>query len=55
VPAHLVGDRKPPKAAPKSVDPANRDEAIAIAVNTARAWTKTPGALAWIKAAKRGG
>jgi hypothetical protein len=55
VPAYLVGDRKPPKAAPTSIDPASRDEAIVIAVNTARAWSKTPGALAWIKAAKRGG
>ncbi len=55
VPAYLVGDRKPPKAAPTSIEPASRDEAIVIAVNTARAWTETPGALAWIKAAKRGG
>ncbi len=55
VPAYLVGDRKPPKAAPTSIEPASRDEAIVIAVNTARAWTTTPGALAWIKAAKRGG
>jgi hypothetical protein len=55
VPAYLVGDRKPPKAAPTSVDPASRDEAVVIAVNTARAWSTTPGALTWIKAAKRSG
>ncbi|MCA3261028.1 MAG: hypothetical protein ING44_03735 [Telmatospirillum sp.] len=55
VPAYLVGDRKPPKAAPTSIEPASRDEAVVIAVNTVRAWTHTPGALAWIKAAKRGG
>ncbi len=53
VPAYLLGERKPPKSAPQGVEPASRDEAVVIAVNTARAWATTPGALDWVRARKR--
>ncbi len=53
VPAYLLGDRKPPKTAPLTVEPGSRDEAVVIAVNGARAWTTTPGAVAWLKEQRR--
>jgi tetratricopeptide (TPR) repeat protein len=53
VPAYLVGDRKPPKAAPLSVEPGSRDEAVIVAVNSSRAWNATPGAVAWLKEQRR--
>ena len=53
VPAYLLGDRKPPKMAPLTVEPGSRDEAVVIAVNGVRAWTTTPGALAWLKEKRR--
>ena len=53
VPAYLVGDRKPPKAAPLSVEPGSRDEAVIVAVNCSRAWNATPGAVAWLKESRR--
>ncbi|MBI1244411.1 MAG: hypothetical protein GC202_05345 [Alphaproteobacteria bacterium] len=53
VPAYLVGDRKPPKTAPLSVEPGSRDEAIVVGVNAAKAWSATPGAVAWLKERRR--
>jgi tetratricopeptide (TPR) repeat protein len=53
VPAYLVGDRKPPKAAPLLVEPGSRDEAVIVAVNSSRAWNATPGAVAWLKESRR--
>ena len=53
VPAYLVGDRKPPKTAPLSVDPGSREEAIVVGVNAAAAWAATPGAVAWLKERRR--
>ncbi len=53
VPAYLLGDRKPPKSAPLSVEPGSRDEAVIVAVNSARAWNATPGAVAWLKESRR--
>jgi len=53
VPAYLLGDRKPPKMAPLTVEPGSRDEAVVIAVNGMRAWTATPGAAAWLKEKRR--
>lgn len=53
VPAYLLGDRKPPKMAPLTVEPGSREEAVVIAVNGTRAWTTSPGALAWLKEKRR--
>lgn len=53
VPAYLLGDRKPPKSAPLTVEPGSRDEAVIVAVNGTRAWNATPGAVAWLKETRR--
>ncbi|MBL8831286.1 MAG: hypothetical protein JNL71_02765 [Rhodospirillales bacterium] len=53
VPAYLLGDRKPPKSAPMTVEPGSRDEAVIVAVNGTRAWNATKGAVAWLKEARR--
>lgn len=53
VPAYLVGDRKPPKTAPLTVEPGSREEAVVIGVNAAKAWSETQGAVAWLKERRR--
>lgn len=49
VPAFLIGKKKPPVAIPDYITLGGEDEAADYAHQSRDAWTKTPGAIAWLQ------
>jgi hypothetical protein len=54
-PRYLLGKRRLPPIPPASYGFGDDAEAVICAMELLKAWTSTPGALAWLSARKRGG
>lgn len=55
VPPYLLGKRRLPATPPASYGFGDDAEAVICAMELGKAWTSTPGALAWLAARKRAG